>query len=114
MATENGHEEIIRLLLDKKASTSMKTDKGQTAFDIAMEKNYKKIIRMIHESMVESGASNQLKDCVICFKPRKGTFTFIPCGHAKTCETCCNKIVSGSKTCAICRSRVTQFLKVYD
>ena len=51
----------------------MKTDKGQTAFDIDMEKNYKKIIRMIHEAMVEQGASNQLKDCVICFKPRKGT-----------------------------------------
>ena len=92
----------------------MKTDKGQTAFDIAMEKNHKKIIIMIHEGMVEQGSSNQLKDCVICFKPRNGTFTLVSCGHAKTCETCCNKIVSGSKTCPICRSRVTQFMRDFD
>ena len=53
-------------------------------------------------------------DCVICFEPRFEMFVLNPCGHAKTCEACCDKIVSGSKTCPICRSRVTQFMKVFD
>ena len=74
---------------------------------------------MIKEKMVESYSSieQQLqnsKACVICCNDRYGTFAFQPCRHAKTCEDCCKKILSDSKTCPICRGTVTEYHKIFD
>ena len=114
LACEQGYAEMVRVLLNEKTvSTILKNGKGQTAFEVAMAENHKKIIRMIHEKMVESGSLNQRNDCVVCFKPRKGIFTFLPCGHAKTCEKCCTRIVEGSKTCPMCRGKVTKYQKIF-
>ena len=114
LTSDQGNAEMIQVILNERnVSTTLKNRKGQTAFEVAMAQNQKKIIRMIYEKMVESGSSNQRNDCVVCFKPRKGIFTFLPCGHAKTCEKCSSKILENSKTCPMCRGTVAKYQKIY-
>ena len=123
---------------------TVKNENGQTALDIAKGKNDKKIYRMIYEKMIESLSSKasynkcakddcqqeikrlmfdkvgetlsfrEAKTCVVCFDERKGTFVLIPCGHAKTCQKCSDKIVAESKSCPLCRETVSKYQKVYD
>ena len=118
LASEYGHTEITKLLLDNNASMVLKDRRNKTPLDIAEEKRHKKIIRMIKEKMVESYSSIQeqllnSRACVICFNPRNGIFVLQPCGHAKTCEDCCKKIVTNSKVCPICRGNATQYQKIF-
>ena len=55
-------------------------------------------------------------DCVICFEPRFEMFVLNPCGHAKTCEVCCMKIIhlpEVNTTCPVCRQDVDSYTKAY-
>ena len=81
-----------------------------TPYEIAKQNKHKKITRLLYEKMIESIK----KECAVCFGPRNGTFTFLPCGHAKTRETCCMKIVGYSETCPICRSKVEHYQRIFD
>ena len=62
----------------------------------------------------ESDYSPGQKNCAICYDPRNGTFVLQPCGHAKTCETCSDRIVKEYKHCPMCRSIVTKYQKIFD
>jgi hypothetical protein len=55
------------------------------------------------ENLEEAGT------CVICMDAKISRIA-IPCGHFSYCENCVDNI---EKTCAICRGRVTTFVKVY-
>ena len=49
-----------------------------------------------------------LEDCVICNGHREEIFTLYPCGHAKTCEMCCVKLIASpniQSVCPICRRK---------
>ena len=112
IVSQKGYFELTKLFLDNNASLTLKNSYGQTAHDVAKENKHKRISRLIYEKMVESLS---LKDCVLCFHPRRGTFVLQPCGHAKTCEKCCLKIVADeTKSCPICRGNVTKYQKIFD
>ena len=146
IAARNGNKELALILLRNGANTDLENEGGKTAqeianqnqnFDIAemiiREKTMKKIQQKFNimsksnpfQSIDLANSVEVLKDekqagrneCVICFGPKNGTFTFLPCGHAKTCEKC-SKIVADSekpaheKLCPICRTPVTSFLKI--
>ena len=50
--------------------------------------------------------------CKVCFvAPREG-FTLVPCGHARFCESCANR-VAAIDTCPVCRSKITMVVRVF-
>ena len=146
IAARNGNKELALILLRNAANTELENESGKTALEIANQNQHFDIAEMIIRERtmkkiqrkfnivsksnpfksVDLGKSfgvfdgekqAGLKECVICFGPRNGTFTFLPCGHAKTCEKC-SKIVANSekpaheKVCPFCRTPVTSFLKI--
>ena len=49
--------------------------------------------------------------CEVCFvAPREG-FTLVPCGHARFCESCANRVVV-MDTCPVCRSNITMVMRI--
>ena len=59
---------------------------------------------------------HKFEDCVICYSPRHEMFVMNPCGHAKTCEICCLKIMylpQIGTTCPICSENVTSYVKAF-
>ena len=127
LAVSNGNIEIVKKLIQHKAKLDPKNTKGQTAFDIAVEKKHEEIISILIEAEsdaanAENKFGNEMKNintnakCIICFNPRNGIFTFNPCGHSVACEFCCKRIVYGSgdsKKCPYCRKPVSNYLKVF-
>ena len=93
LAKELGQNEILQLILKRmKNKTKMEMDKEEA------EKSNQRAKRM------------KLDDCIICYNPRDQIFVLDPCGHAKTCETCCLKILNLPNltipSCPVCRKRV--------
>ena len=132
------------MLLENRACLTIRNKDGKTALEIAKEKNHKIIYRIIYEKMIESMTSKgntnvcghekcqttmkrtvlqkleetftlkESKNCVVCFEQRNGTFVLQPYGHAKTCETCCVKVVEETKICPLCRGNVSKYQKIFN
>jgi len=50
--------------------------------------------------------------CEVCFvAPREG-FALVPCGHARFCESCANRVVV-MDTCPVCRSNITMVMRIF-
>ena len=50
--------------------------------------------------------------CEVCFvAPREG-FALVPCGHARFCESCANR-VAVMDTCSACRSNITMVMRIF-
>lgn len=61
----------------------------------------------------ELGTPNE---CVICYEPLslEKRILFIPCFHAKCCNTCADQILNGNSVlCPICRARIEQTSDLY-
>ena len=144
VASRFGKSEVTKVLLKNNACLTLKDISGKTALDKAKAKKDKKIYRMIYEKIIESMSSKdnsaecskddcqremkrmmlekmdetivskEAKTCVVCFEEKSGTFVLQPCGHAKTCQNCCDKIVSETKKCPLCRETVSKYQKIYD
>ena len=123
-AISSKYVEIVRILADSGANLELKTDKGESALDCAIESGNKEIIKIITEQLIQGSKSrtgveakrSRFEDCIVCFNRRHEIFVMIPCGHAKTCETCCLKIIESSESeskCPICRVMVTSYIKAF-
>jgi hypothetical protein len=55
---------------------------------------------------------NEENQCVICFKFTDKTKVLIPCGHAKYCETCIQKIKNDN--CPLCNSKIHFVVKIIN
>ena len=86
LATQEGHQEIAKLLLEKK----------KEAMDEIPLKNI-----------------NQKALCVVCFTPRNGVFVLLPCAHASLCEPCCYKLKNGKSGCPTCRTPINDYKKIF-
>ena len=114
-AAQNGHANVVKLLLKANASIDLLDRKGRSPMTIAKQNGHTKVVKLIQKRMADSlGNKGSLKLCVICCNPRNGIFAFQPCGHAKTCEECCMKILANSQGCPFCRGAVTKFQKIFD
>lgn len=51
-------------------------------------------------------------ECSVCMDEKK-THAFLPCAHLCVCSTCAVSIMASSKTCPICRSVSTEYVKIY-
>ena len=49
--------------------------------------------------------------CAVCYT-EQASFAFLPCGHAKYCESCAQRGLNRGK-CFICRGRVQSFVKIF-
>ena len=50
--------------------------------------------------------------CEVCFvAPREG-FALVPCGHARFCESCANR-VAVMDMCPVCRSNITMVMRIF-
>ena len=50
--------------------------------------------------------------CDVCFvAPREG-LALVPCGHARFCESCANR-VAVMDTCPVCRSNITIVMRIF-
>ena len=127
IAVKAKSQEIVELLIDNGADLNAKDKDGQTPLDIAKcYTDTQSIIEVIVRKMIQKTQENEssvepsqkrpkLEDCLICFEPRSEIFMLKPCGHAKTCQVCCLKIVhlpDINSTCPVCRKQVVSFTKV--
>jgi len=51
--------------------------------------------------------------CEVCFvAPRDGFALQVPCGHARFCESCANR-VTVMDTCPVCRSNIIIVMRIF-
>ncbi|XP_029189601.2 tumor susceptibility gene 101 protein-like [Acropora millepora] len=51
--------------------------------------------------------------CIVCMELRKDS-VLIPCGHLGICFKCANRCKETSKTCPVCREKITEVHRVYQ
>ena len=50
--------------------------------------------------------------CEVCFVASHEGFALVPCGHARFCESCANR-VAAMDTCPVCCSNITMVMRVF-
>jgi len=66
-----------------------------------------------HHHSDEEKSENPASECVICYDGPKNML-LLPCAHIATCVTCTAQIMRTSKTCPVCRAKITQVLRTYQ
>ena len=110
-------KEMADILLKNGAKTDIKNVKGKTPKDTSKRMRAHEVTKLIveHENQQRTGQA-ELNECIICFEPKDGTFAFLPCGHAKTCEKCCKNIMKPTNSnpeCPTCRQPVSLYQKIF-
>ena len=127
MKSEDSNMETFQILIDYGSSYRIQDRNGKSVLDEC--KSHPKgedivnciIKKMTKMKLIEAEKDPKplqltLDDCVICDDQRKEIFSLLPCGHAKTCEICCLKLIASSNinsVCPICRSKIDDFKKIY-
>ena len=127
--SENPNIETIKVLLDHGADFKKRNNSGKSVIDLFKQnRNGKDIMDLIVSKMMNSLSLQDslendpkpvqftLEECVICDGRRKEIFSLLPCGHAKTCEVCCLKLIAShdiNPVCPICRNVITDYKKIY-
>ena len=119
LASSMGHLEIAKELIEHRAEINVVNSNNETPLILAIQNGHQEIV----DKLLANGATLNVSklmpnnNCSLCFNPKKGTFAFLPCGHANACESCCVKVTfSGDRNiskCPICRTNVTHFQKIY-
>lgn len=52
-------------------------------------------------------------NCIVCMELKKDS-VLIPCGHLGICFKCANRCKETSKTCPVCREKITEVHRVYQ
>ena len=97
------YEKMIELMSSK-----------DTTQKCAKEDCQREMKRMILDKVDDTFVSKEGRPCVVCYDERNDTFVLQPCGHAKTCQKCSDKIVAETKRCPLCREAVSKYQKIYD
>ena len=119
--------EVTKILLDFGADFKKKNKNGKSALVESKSLSRKDVLNTIMDKIIEIQLEQskvkiskpiqvKIDECVICDNPREGIFSFLPCGHAKTCELCCLRLIAMSgenSICPICRSKITDYLKIF-
>ena len=129
LAIQNQNSEMVNTFLTHGIPNwKLKGCSGQTSLELAKSLDYKETIKIIVQKMIEDSEKRKqdnlqpkkkkikLEDCIICCCQRDAIYVMYPCGHAKTCETCCLKILNSSDTqpvCPVCREKAENYAKVF-
>ena len=128
-ARQRGFEMLNTFLTHGIPNLKLKGRSGQTPLELAKSLDYNETIEIIVQKMIEDSEKRKqenlqpkkkkikLEDCIICCCQRDAIYVMYPCGHAKTCETCCLKILNSSDgtrpVCPVCRERAENYVKVF-
>ena len=116
--------EIFKILLDYGADFNIKNINGVSVLNMCkhyqngkngMELILSKVSNVNSQDPNKTPIQITLEDCVICNGHRDEIFTLYPCGHAKTCEMCCVKLIASpdiQSVCPICRTRIDDYKKI--
>ena len=115
IANQNQNFDIAEMIIREKTMKKIKQK-----FNIVSKSNPFKSIDLDFGNTFDANDGKRAdgqKECVICFAPKNGTFSFVPCGHAKTCEKCTKAVADSKKPahermCPICRTPVNSFMKI--
>ena len=110
-------KDVAKLLLKNGAKTDVKNNQGKNPKDLSKKNKAHDVTKVITEHESENVArQNGQVYCIICYEPKYGAYAFLPCGHAKTCETCCKSITHPSNSnpkCPCCHQPVTMYQKIF-
>jgi ankyrin repeat protein len=124
LAASSGKKEIVKVLIDAGADVDIQDNLKRKPLAIAIKNGHNDIAKIITDKLQEQNEnleplSRRIKisdDCAVCFGPRHNVFAFQPCGHTEICEICCIRIFqepNGNSTCPICRTRATNYMKIF-
>jgi len=66
------------------------------------------------ESSDSSPAVNSMSDlCEVCKMQNRTPVAFVPCGHARFCTSCTDRLVAMGSACPVCRSRIDMVLRLF-
>ena len=109
IAAEEGHEAIVRLLLDAGANFNTALNNGTTPLDIAQREGHTEIVTLLTNASVD--AKNALwkngESCPICFNKYVShtDIELTTCSH-NMCRTCKDALVKSvdNPLCPMCRN----------
>lgn len=69
---------------------------------------------MQYEPVNDSSMMDEdMKMCKVCLVTNINTVC-VPCGHRAMCLECSTDIMNQTKSCPICRAKITQIVKTFD
>ena len=124
IAILNKRAKMVKILCDSGADLELQSFCGKNALEFANANGNSEIVEIItkmldkNSNLTNKDKAKRIKfdDCIICCNPRYEIFVMIPCGHAKTCKTCCERVLNTPGTeskCPVCRMAVTSLHKVF-
>ena len=119
--------EIAKVLIEGGADLLLKTDDSKSVIEYAKSSGQNELAEMMIDQMIKTSklkSQNEdpnakrlrFDDCVICYDPRHDIFAMLPCGHAKTCEACCIRIMymtESEQKCPVCRLAIISYKKIF-
>ena len=66
---------------------------------------------MARKRLFRCPSSNKQEKCAMCLVGERN-FALYPCGHYGFCDKCCSKIQSKLMTCPVCKTKLTECVKV--
>lgn len=64
-----------------------------------------------HENHAEGGLASG-SECIVCYDGPKNML-MLPCAHIATCVSCTSYIMYSNKMCPVCRTKVSQVMRIY-
>ena len=101
------------MLFEHNANPNLTTSQGESALDHAVLSENEEIVKIVLKNIPQEKEFSDSKDCNVCYGLKNGIFAFLPCGHAKTCQLCCIKIIEDSGKCPTCRCSIQRYQKIY-
>ena len=119
--------EIAKVLIEGGADLLLKTDDSKSVIEYAKSSGQNELAEMMIDQMIKTSklkSQNEdpnakrlrFDDCVVCYDPRHDIFAMLPCGHAKTCEACCIRIMymtESEQKCPVCRLAIISYKKIF-
>lgn len=63
---------------------------------------------------VASASTSSDNFCDICWINQRARIVFVPCGHARFCDSCARQLFATTKTCGICRQQIDLLVPVFN
>jgi ankyrin repeat protein len=101
-------ETVTEIVKTKRVDLHQIDGQGRSALMLAKNGKHDNVVNYLNEVTKKTLPVEQ---CIICYNKPEQKAAFIPCGHSSFCSDCAYKFLS--KPCPLCRTHVTQMLKLY-
>ena len=70
-------------------------------------------MKMMMEQIQNNNKNREDEKCKICYE-NEGDYLLVPCGHKGLCSRCCDKILTSSSQCPICKTYTYMKQRVHN